>query len=166
MTLADIPAGETVFIDANIFILSFRPDPVLGTACEAFLRRVENGDVRALTSSHVLSEMAHRMMTDEAAQRFGWSMAGIAGRLRKNPIRVQALSRYRQAIDEIALLGVQILPVAGPQVSRGADVCRQYGLLSSDAQVVTVMNDHGLTHLASHDSDFDRVPGITRYGPV
>jgi predicted nucleic acid-binding protein len=25
---------------------------------------------------------------------------------------------------------------------------------------------HGLTNLASHDGDFDRVPGITRYGPV
>jgi len=32
--------------------------------------------------------------------------------------------------------------------------------------VVAVMRDHGLTHLASHDADFDRVPGITRYGPV
>ena len=29
MTLADIPAGLTVFVDANIFVYYFRRDPVL-----------------------------------------------------------------------------------------------------------------------------------------
>jgi predicted nucleic acid-binding protein len=32
--------------------------------------------------------------------------------------------------------------------------------------VVAMMQANGLTHLASHDSDFDRVPGITRYAPI
>ncbi len=31
---------------------------------------------------------------------------------------------------------------------------------------VAVMQAHGLTHLASHDGDFDRVPGLTRYAPA
>jgi predicted nucleic acid-binding protein len=31
---------------------------------------------------------------------------------------------------------------------------------------IAVMRVHGLTNLASADPDFDRVPGITRYGPV
>jgi hypothetical protein len=29
-----------------------------------------------------------------------------------------------------------------------------------------MMRDHGLISLASNDSDFDRVPGITRYAPA
>ena len=37
---------------------------------------------------------------------------------------------------------------------------------TNDALVITVMQYHGLTPLASHDADFDRVPGLTRYGPV
>ena len=40
------------------------------------------------------------------------------------------------------------------------------GLLSGDALILAVMQTHGLTHLASNDADFDRVPGIVRYGPV
>jgi predicted nucleic acid-binding protein len=31
--------------------------------------------------------------------------------------------------------------------------------------IVAVMQQHGLTALASHDADFDRVPGITRHAP-
>jgi predicted nucleic acid-binding protein len=38
--------------------------------------------------------------------------------------------------------------------------------LSGDALIVAFMRHHGLTHLASHDADFDRVPGLTRYSPA
>jgi predicted nucleic acid-binding protein len=41
-----------------------------------------------------------------------------------------------------------------------------YELLTGDALVLAIMHQHGLTKLASGDDDFDRVPGITRYGPV
>jgi predicted nucleic acid-binding protein len=166
MTFADIAAGQAIFIDANIFIYYFRPDPVLGSACAQLLQRIENGEIEGLTSSHVLSEMAHRLMTDEASQKFGWPMTAIIRRMRSHPAQVQQLARHRQAIDELSLARVRILTVSGADVSRAADLSCQHGLLASDALVVAVMQDHGLTLLASHDADFDRVPGITRYAPV
>jgi predicted nucleic acid-binding protein len=39
-------------------------------------------------------------------------------------------------------------------------------LLTGDALIVAAMQQHGVIHLASADTDFDRVPGITRYGPA
>ncbi|MGH7138169.1 MAG: hypothetical protein ACREHD_20655 [Pirellulales bacterium] len=36
-------------------------------------------------------------------------------------------------------------------------------MLSGDALIVATMQHFGLTSLASHDADFDRVPGLTRY---
>ena len=56
--------------------------------------------------------------------------------------------------------------MTGSQVSLAADVSRQFGLLTNDALVVSVMRHHGLALLASHDADLDRVPGLTRYAPV
>jgi len=52
------------------------------------------------------------------------------------------------------------VPVAAAVLSQ------QIGLLSNDALIVALMQAHGITELASHDADFDRVPGITRYRPV
>jgi predicted nucleic acid-binding protein len=49
---------------------------------------------------------------------------------------------------------------------QAAILSRQYGLLTNDALTVAIMQHLGLTHLASHDADFDRVPGITRYRPA
>ena len=39
-------------------------------------------------------------------------------------------------------------------------------LLAIVMLVKVTVQANGLTKLASEDSDFDRVPGITRYGPV
>jgi predicted nucleic acid-binding protein len=166
MTFADVPTGQSIFVDANIFLYYFRPDPVLAPPYDQLLQRIENGDIQGFTSAHVLNEMVHRLMTEEAHQRFGWPMNGMARRLRNHPAQIRGLSRPRQAIDDLSLIGMQILPITGPQVSLAVDRSSQYGLLSSDALIVAVMQDHGLQALASHDADFDRVPGLTRYAPI
>ena len=165
MTLADLPAGVTVFVDANILIFALTSHPVHGIACDAFLDRVENQIIAAVTSTHVLGEVVHRMMTIEAADRFGWPVQGIANRLRRHPAEVQQLIRPRQAVDEIAAAGVSVLPVTAPQIEQATDISRQTGLLYGDALIVAVMRDQGLTHFASLDADFDRIPGLTRYSP-
>lgn len=166
MTFGDIPAGASVFLDANTFIYAFAPDPTFGSLCDQLLDRISRQEIQGFTSSHVLSDVAHRLMTLEAAAAFSWSMTGIARRLKRHPTQIQGLTRHTLALDEIQLVGVQTLAITGPQVSLAADVSRRHGLLSSDALVVVVMRDHGLTLLASHDDDFDRVPGITRYAPA
>ncbi len=38
--------------------------------------------------------------------------------------------------------------------------------MTFDLIPVAVMQDRGLLHLASNDSDFDRVPGLTRFAPA
>jgi len=166
MTFEDIPAGSAVFVDTNTFVYAFNSDPQFGPACEGLLQRIENRQLQGITSGQVVAEMAHRLMTLEAAPLLGRSPTGLANWLKRHPAEVQKLARYRQAIDELTLIGIQILPVTGPYVSLAADISRQFGLLTNDALVVVVMQDHRLSHLASHDADFDRVPGLTRYAPV
>lgn len=165
MTLDAIPAGLYVFVDANPLLYYFTAHPRYGPSCQKLLDRIENKEITGFTSAHVLSEVVHRLMTIEASQLFGWPAKGIAQRLRKHPGEVQQLSRSRQAIDEITLIGVDVLVVAKTHVSLAPDISRQTGLLCGDAVVVAIMQDHGLAHLASSDTDFDRVPGITRYEP-
>jgi predicted nucleic acid-binding protein len=139
MTFADLLSGAPIFIDANIFIYAFGPDPTWGLPCNQMLDRIDRQDLQGFTSAHVLSDVAHRLMTLEACATLGWPSSGVARRLKQHPAEVQRLARYRQALDEIALIGIQVLPVTGGQVSRAADLSRQFGLLSSDALIVTVM---------------------------
>jgi predicted nucleic acid-binding protein len=166
MTFDDLIAGTSVFIDANTFIYAVTADPQYGTACERLLQRIENNEIQGLTAAHVVAEMAHRLMTIEAASLLGRSLTGLANWLKRHPQEVQRLSRFRQAIDELAAVPISILPVQGAHVSLAADLSLQHGLLTNDALSVVVMQANGLSHLASLDADFDRVPGLTRYSPV
>jgi predicted nucleic acid-binding protein len=166
MIFDDLAVGTPTFVDANVLVFAATAYPALGPSCKHFLERIENNELRGFTSAHVLSEVGHRVMTIEAASPLGRPMAGIANWFRRHPAEVQRLSRHRQAIDDCMAIPLTILPVSGPQVSRAADLSAQHGLLTNDALIVVVMQDCQLNALASNDSDFDRVPGITRYAPV
>ena len=168
MSLSNIPTGSSVFVDANIFIYAFAPDPQLGRHCEQLLERIELQELEGYTSSQVLSDVAHRLMSLEACATYGWPYAGIAARMQQHAAEIQKLIRFRQAVEAIARIGVDVLPVFA-KVARpesAAAISQQYGLLSNDALVLAMMQESGLSQLASHDSDFDRVPGITRFAPV
>jgi predicted nucleic acid-binding protein len=165
MIYADLPAGESVFVDASVFIHHFEPNRLFGPAATEFLERIENQVIHGITSTDVVSEVAHRLMTIDAMQAFGWKSGGIALRLRNHPAQVQTLKRFRQAIQEIPLFNVGILAVDPALLDPAAEVSQQTGLLHNDALTIAIMRAHGLTNLASADPDFDRVPGITRYAP-
>jgi predicted nucleic acid-binding protein len=51
-------------------------------------------------------------------------------------------------------------------LATAAALSQQIGLLTNDALIVAVMQAHGLSRVASNDSDFDRVPGLMRYAPA
>ena len=166
MTFASIPAGAAIFLDANTLIYHFANDPKYGSACTQLIKRVELRQVQGFTSAHVLADVAHRLMTLEAIGLRGWSPAGIAARLRKQHVDIPKLTVYRQAIARIPLLGIQVLSLSYALVEAATKLTHQYELLTGDGLIVAFMQQHGLVTLASNDTDFDRVSGITRYAPV
>ena len=166
MIFTDLSKGETAFVDANTLVYHFAPDPVLGMSCSDLLIRIKRQEIRGCTSTDVVSEMAHRLMTLEAIKAFGWPAAGIAQRLRKNPAAVQKLTEFRRAIQEIPVFGIQVLTLPPDLLDAGAAISQSTGLLTNDALIVAMMQANGLTNLASNDADFDRVAGITRYAPA
>jgi len=166
MTFDDLPAGSSVFLDANTLIYPFAPEPVFGPPCAWLIRRIEDQQLIAFTATHVLSEVSHRLMAIEAVQRFGWPVRGIAQRMRHHPADVQQLTTFRQTVETILQSRIQVLAISPAWIATATALSQQTGLLSNDALIVAVMQSHGLVHIASNDADFDRVAGLTRYAPA
>jgi predicted nucleic acid-binding protein len=165
MTFSALPAGASIFLDANALVYHFAADPVFGPACQQLITRIQAQQIAALTSTHVLSEVAHHLMTLEAASVFGWT-SKVVKHLKQQPAKLQQLVAFRQAVDLVPQLGIQVLIIPPGRVATAAALSQQHGLLSTDALLVAVMQAHGLTNLASNDADFDRVPGLARYAPA
>jgi predicted nucleic acid-binding protein len=116
MTFAQSPPAAAVFLDANMLVYHFASHPTFRPACTQLVKRIEHQDLTGFISTHVLSEIAHRLMTLEAIDRFGWSPAGIAARLRKHHIEIPNLTRHVQAVAQIPLLGIQTVAITPPLV--------------------------------------------------
>ena len=166
MIFSALPTGAAVFVDANPLVYHFSRHPQFEAACTAFLDRIEHGDLSGLTIIPILSETAHRLMTLEAITLLGWPAAGIGNRLRTHPAEVSRLTLFRQAIEQILLGKIRVLPIPPDVLAAAVALSQQIGLLINDALIVAVMQANGLTMIASSDADFDRVPGLTRYAPV
>jgi len=120
MTFGHIPAPAAVFLDANTLVYHFTNHPTFGLACTQLVKRIEHQHLAGFTSTHVLSEIAHRLMTLEALDRLGWPPAGIAARLRKHHMEIPKLTLYVQAVAQIPLLGIQTVAITPPP-GRGRD---------------------------------------------
>jgi uncharacterized protein len=166
MTFANLAAGDAVFVDANTLTYHFQPHVLWGASCTQLLQRIENQQLVGYTASHVIGELSHRLMTLEANTLLGWPMAGIGNRLRTHPSEVRKLSRFRTAVEKLVQGNLQILTVTPAVLVAAVALSQQLGLLTNDALIVALMQAHGLSKIASNDSDFDRVPGLTRYAPA
>ena len=166
MRFQDISLSSAVFLDANTFLYHFTAEANFGPACTELLERIERDELKGFTSTHVLSEVAHRMMTIEVSLRFGRPFAGIVRWMEQHPGEVQQLTQFRLALLEIPRLKIQVLTIPYAYLDEAAVVSQQTGLLHNDSLIVAIMRANSLNCLASADPDFDRVPGITRYGPI
>jgi len=166
MIFTDLSAGAAVFVDANTLVYPFSLHPQFGAACTALIDRIECRELSGFTTIPVLGETAHRLMTLEAIALLHWPVAGIGNRLRNHPAEVSRLSLFRRAIEGVVQSNLQILTIPASVLVASVALSQQIGLLNNDALVVAVMQANGLTHLASNDADFDRVPGLTRYAPA
>ncbi len=165
MTFASIPVGSAIFLDANILVYHLTAHPVLGSACTNLVKQIEHKVITGFTSTHIMTEVAHRVMLIEASRKLGWPLAGTLKRLKNRPQEISKLNEFRQAVQDIPKAGIQVLTIAPDLIDAAAAVSQQGQLLSNDALIVAVMQHHGFTQLASHDKAFDRVAGITRYDP-
>jgi predicted nucleic acid-binding protein len=105
-------------------------------------------------------------MSLEACATFGWPYTGIAQRLNRHPNEVQKLVRFRQAVETIVAVGVQLIAVLPQHVIAALAMSQRHGLLSNDALILALLQDQGLSQIASYDQDFDRVSNIQRFDSI
>jgi predicted nucleic acid-binding protein len=162
-TLDELGRGERIFVDANVFIYHFTG---LSADCRAFLERCETRDVEGVTSVVVLAEVAHRLMMIEALERGLVTPGQVSRKLRERPEVIEQLSRYEEQIERVPLFNIEVRAVEFGELLRAAETRRTGGLLVNDSLIVASARAANARNLASADGDFDRIDGLTRYGPT
>ncbi len=160
-SIRDIPSRSDVFIDANILIYGLAGQ---STECRDLLLRCSREEVVGICLFETVNEATHRFMLAEAWSK-GLVTSANARDLRGKPNVVKVLTDYWQNTERV--LGLNLVFIAlDEQVLRTAFRERETtGLLTNDSMIVSSMRLLGVSNLASADGDFDRVAGITVFGP-
>ena len=165
MPLSQIPAGASVFVDANVLAYHFlRVQPFVGV-CRAFFDRVAERDLRAFTSADAATDVIHRAMVTEAVTQLGLESREAVSYLKTHPEVVKQLRLYKSVPGDFTRTRVSILEVTYREIHSSKRYREEYGLLARDSVIVAVMERHKLIHLVSNDPDFERVPGIKVWRP-
>jgi len=161
--LADFPAGGTIFLDANCLIYHFA-----GTypSCALLLDRASRREIVAVTSTAILLEVRHRLMMLEAARQLDRPSRQLPSFLKRHPDVIRLLPNIRQLFKQLATFRIRVLPVTHRLVREAHRISCELGLLTNDALTLAVMQQLGVTVLATNDDDFDTITGITVYKPL
>jgi predicted nucleic acid-binding protein len=162
MRLADLRDGDSVFIDANIFIYHLGGRSV---ACKTLLERCARRELVGYTSTTILAEVVHRLMVAEAIQLGLVTSKTAVKRLKEDPDLVKRLSKYNEEVSKLTEINLVILSFTAEILMRSKEVRQREGLLTNDSLVVAFILDQGLTKLATANGDFNRVAGIELYEP-
>jgi predicted nucleic acid-binding protein len=161
----NVPDGQRCFLDANILYYCFVDVPPFSGACRSLLQRVQNGDLAAFADSRSLSDCVHKAMLAEVSQRFDRPREKLIGWLKQHPEALADLPRTKEICDRLLQVRMNILPIEPGMLPSAVAVVESEKLLLGDANIVVQMRTNDVTHLATNDDDFDRVPGITVWKP-
>ncbi len=75
------------------------------------------------------------------------------------------VKEYNEYLTELTYGGLEILTVDGGLVEKSIELGSRYGLLITDAIHLSTMKQYGIIHIATNDSDFERVETINIYKP-
>ncbi len=165
MSLDDIPAGVTTFIDSTVLHYAIAKFEAATPQCIRFLDRIAKSELIGCLTLPVLNDAVHKVMCSEAVARFKRPRAGLVNWLKKNPAQVKELTRAKELLNLIGVLPIRFLAADLQSMSEAQHVINPHGLLASDALILALMQRHGISHLATNDDDFDQIPDITVWKP-
>jgi len=163
LNLYQVPPGTRIFIDSNIFLYIFLKHPKWGKSCQEFIQRIEEMDIQGVVDEFVYNEVMHKLMVTAMVNRFHCSPQEAIISVKKTPEILKDFPALWEAGEMLQEMNVKV--ISGPFFPESFALMQEQHLLITDAVHVAAMNKEKVTHIASNDKDFSRVPSLSVWKP-
>lgn len=169
-SLKDFNLKERIFIDANIFSFHHLDHPEFGNTCTEFLQKVENSEVNAITSTQVIDEVAFVILIVKGCEILKTDKTRKVREKIKSDRKFskecyEAVKLFLSYVDFLKKTGLEVIEINLEDINSSTDYGSNYGLLPHDAIHVAIMEEHGIRHIATADSDFEKVEKVMVWCP-
>lgn len=165
MTFNGILPRTKLYIDANIFVYASNGTSGASRECRDLLQRCGKQEFEAFTGTHVLLEVAHRLMMIEAVDKGLVTPGNVPSKLKRRPELASQLNGHSDAIRFILNTGIEILQVNADILEISADLRAQTGFLVNDSISLAMMERSDIRDIATNDRDFQRVERLEVHLP-
>ena len=163
MDIKSLPTGAHIFVDSNIFLYHLEN---LSPECTELLTRIANGEINACITTVVLAEVLHRRMMAEALTKGLISPGQPLKKLKAQPQIITTLHDYIVDLETLLTLPWLITEATATDVQSSHALRRAHGLFVNDSINLACALRLGITNIATHDADFNRVPNILVWEPT
>lgn len=132
----------SVYVDTNVFVRALSHTGELGERARKLLKKIEDGEIEASTSSLTFSELVYvmtRISDNETAIKAGENFLAL------NNLRIEGISK---TTCRIAL-----------------EAIKQYRFKPQDALHYATMKEAGISEIISEDTDFAKAKDIKKFTP-
>ncbi|MFQ6127066.1 MAG: type II toxin-antitoxin system VapC family toxin, partial [Candidatus Heimdallarchaeota archaeon] len=134
--------------------------------CETTLTRIETGEIKATTTTHILEEIMFKLVFAKASEVLqSKNVWRIRQKLKTNESLRQdcceILNKFIKYVKILRFGGLKIIEVYGEDIFNVPEILKQTGLLTSDCLHLSVMSRLNLKKIATLDQDFKKVKGLT-----
>ncbi|MGC1120453.1 MAG: type II toxin-antitoxin system VapC family toxin [Candidatus Methanofastidiosia archaeon] len=157
-------SGDRIFIDSNIFIYASSKNHSLKPVCEDFLLDIENGETNGFINGRIVDEVFHKLTIIEISNKFRINSRDALAYIKANPDVLKEFKNPRSIVEDIlALERVKFLDINRKTVFQALKYSN--ALLFSDAIHASCCRIHNITHIATNDSDFERIAFLNIWKP-
>jgi len=124
-------------------------------------------EINAITTPVVLNEVSYKLLIAKAGElldtdRF-WKIREELKDRKFTGTCYGIVEEFRDYIS--ALCGLRVEDVRIDDFDKSVDLGSEFGLMTADSYHVAVMERLGIKHIASNDSDFERIDFIEVWNP-
>lgn len=171
MNLADFSGQDEIFVDANIFTYLALGTAAYQNACADFLSRIEQGQVRAVTSDFALNEVFYALLVGKGSELLNTTkITTIKQRLTEDPALsaacYQVCHDFWGYLTVLQVTGLRIVHVGAPEQESSLSLGSRYLLLPTDALHVATCQHQHIQHCATADAHLARVEGLQIWRPA
>ncbi len=162
MNLAEFTEPE-VFVDTNIFVYALAKKHRYKRTCESLLSKINQGDIVGFTSSTAINELFHIILIGEVKNKYGG--VEVIRFIKEHPNVISECDVAYDALEDIFDSAIVILPLTLEVLLNAKTLSKKHNLLFSDAIHAASCEIYGIKHIATNDSDFDRVNFLKTWKP-
>jgi predicted nucleic acid-binding protein len=127
------------------------------------MQRTQELDIQGFVDEFVYNEVMHKLMVTAMVNRFRCSLQNAIALVKNTPGILKDFPALWEAGEILRALDVKV--ISGPFFPESFGLMQEHHLFITDAVHIAAMNREKVTHIASNDKDFSRVPTLSVWKP-